>query len=84
MVLLDGRVAVVTCAGQGIDAAIARGLRSPGAQVVVSDINGDADMSVATDAAPGGRHCTRPWAARAVRQQCQHDARRVVAGGDGG
>lgn len=49
MVLLDGRVAVVTCAGQGIDAAIARGLRSPGAQVVVSDINGDADMSVATD-----------------------------------
>ena len=44
---LDGRVAVVTGAGAGLGAAIARRLGQEGARVVVSDINADAAKSVA-------------------------------------
>ena len=38
---LDGRVAVVTGAGQGIGAACARALGEAGATVVVADMAGD-------------------------------------------
>jgi 3-oxoacyl-[acyl-carrier protein] reductase len=47
--LLDGRVAVVTGAGQGIGREIARVLTGHGARVVVADIDGDLAKSAAAD-----------------------------------
>lgn len=44
---LDGRVAIVTGAGAGLGAAIARRFGQEGARVVVSDIDADAAKSVA-------------------------------------
>jgi NAD(P)-dependent dehydrogenase (short-subunit alcohol dehydrogenase family) len=38
---LDGRVAIVTGAAQGIGRAVARKLRDEGAEIVVADLNGD-------------------------------------------
>jgi NAD(P)-dependent dehydrogenase (short-subunit alcohol dehydrogenase family) len=46
---LDGRVAVVTGAGKGIGAAIARRLREAGARIVVADIDRDAAVDVADE-----------------------------------
>jgi NAD(P)-dependent dehydrogenase (short-subunit alcohol dehydrogenase family) len=40
--LLEGRIALVTGAGQGNGAAIARGLAAEGSRVIVTDLNGEA------------------------------------------
>ena len=44
---LEGKIAIVTGAGQGIGEAIARRFAADGAKVVVSDVNGDAAEAVA-------------------------------------
>ncbi|MDT5280544.1 MAG: 3-oxoacyl-[acyl-carrier protein] reductase, partial [Mycobacterium sp.] len=54
--LLNGRVAVVTGAGQGIGLEIARLLRQHGANVVLADIDGDA-AKVAADVDGVGMAC---------------------------
>ena len=54
MAELDGRVAVVTGAGQGIGEQVARKLSAAGAKVLVSDIDADRAESVAADLAGGG------------------------------
>ncbi len=51
MAELDGRVAVVTGAGQGIGEQVARKLSAAGAKVLVSDIDADRAQSVAADLA---------------------------------
>jgi NAD(P)-dependent dehydrogenase (short-subunit alcohol dehydrogenase family) len=54
--MLDGRVAIVTGAGQGAGAAIAQALAAAGARVTVNDINPDrADRVAAGIVAQGGQ-----------------------------
>ncbi len=52
---LEGKTAIVTGAGSGFGAGIARKFAAEGAQVLVADINGDAATAVATET--GGT----PW-----------------------
>ncbi|MFS8500639.1 MAG: SDR family NAD(P)-dependent oxidoreductase, partial [Caldicoprobacter sp.] len=46
---LEGQIAIVTGAGQGLGEAIARRLNAEGAKVVVTDINFEAAQKVAAD-----------------------------------
>ena len=55
--LLDGRVAIITGAGQGIGRAIARVLTDHGARVVLADIDGDAARAAATELQTVGVAC---------------------------
>lgn len=57
--MLEGKIALVTGAGQGNGAAIARGLIAHGAKVVLTDINETTVRAVADDIKRGGGDC---WA----------------------
>ena len=51
---LDGKVAVVTGAGQGLGRACAECMAAEGAKVVVSDMNADSASAVAEGIRAGG------------------------------
>jgi NAD(P)-dependent dehydrogenase (short-subunit alcohol dehydrogenase family) len=51
---LDGKIAVVTGAGQGIGAAIARCFAAEGAQVVVAELNPETGAAMASELAAAG------------------------------
>jgi 3-oxoacyl-[acyl-carrier protein] reductase len=53
---LDGRSALVTGAGSGLGAAIARGFAAAGANVVVTDIDKDAAVATAESITTSGGH----------------------------
>lgn len=57
MFSLSGRTAFVTGAGRGLGAAIARGLADAGAKVVLTDIDGAAANTGATDLQNAGHEC---------------------------
>jgi len=57
--MLEGKIALVTGAGQGNGAAIARGLIAHGAKVVLTDINEATVRAVASDIERNGGEC---WA----------------------
>ncbi|MBZ9772376.1 SDR family NAD(P)-dependent oxidoreductase [Mesorhizobium sp. CO1-1-8] len=59
--MLEGKIALVTGAGQGNGAAIARGLAAHGAKVVLTDINEVGVRAVADEIERSGSHC---WAYR--------------------
>ena len=61
---LAGRAAFVTGAGQGLGAAIARGLAEAGARVVLADIDAAAVDAVAAGAAR--RRATNAWRCRST------------------
>ena len=46
---LDGRVAIITGAGRGIGASLARFMAAVGCAVLVNDLGGDVDGSGGTD-----------------------------------
>jgi NAD(P)-dependent dehydrogenase (short-subunit alcohol dehydrogenase family) len=52
--VLDGRVAIVTGAGQGLGRAEALGLAGAGARLVLNDLPGDAVQAVAEEITAGG------------------------------
>ena len=82
--LLTGEVAVVTGAGRGNGAAIARGLVQAGARVFLADIDGDAARASAAAIDPGGEttrgiewDITDPAAARTAVETIHRDGLRV-------
>jgi len=77
--LLEGRIALVTGAGQGNGAAIARGLAVEGARVVVTDLNGEAAEQTAKGISEAGGEA---WAYQldvADAESCNALAREVEA-----
>lgn len=77
--VLQGRLALVTGAGQGNGKAIAQGMAKAGAQVIVTDLNGENAQAVAAQInAAGGRAVAYPLDVTS-RDACDALSRRVSA-----
>ena len=72
---LDGKVAIVTGASQGIGNAIAHGLAAEGARIVVADLQGAEDAAAAF---PDGVGLTADVADEAAVQSLVDETRRTV------
>jgi len=68
--MLEGRLALVTGAGRGNGAAIARGLAAAGAEVIVTDIDGDAAHAVAASIERAGGKARGFWLDITDREGC--------------
>ncbi len=75
---LEGRVALVTGAGQGLGEALARRLAAEGAAVAVADVNGDAAETVAVSLRENGTHSIGISANVADEDQVASMVRRTV------
>lgn len=67
---LNGRVAIVTGAGRGVGAAVARALAAQGARVAVNDINPDRAERLARDIVTSGGQALAVQADVANKFQC--------------
>ena len=77
--LLQGRIALVTGAGQGNGAAISLGLARHGAQVIVTDVDGDAARSTAAAIAKEGHQSWSFTLDVADLSSCREVAAQVAA-----
>jgi NAD(P)-dependent dehydrogenase (short-subunit alcohol dehydrogenase family) len=75
---LDGRVAVVTGAGQGIGLEIARAMAASGATTVIADINGETGTAVAKELTGAGYHAASVRLDVRDSRQVRDAARHVV------
>jgi NAD(P)-dependent dehydrogenase (short-subunit alcohol dehydrogenase family) len=75
--LLEGRLALVTGAGQGNGRAIARGLAAAGARVIVTDLDGANAARVASEIAAAGGEAWSYTLDVTDREACATLARRV-------
>jgi NAD(P)-dependent dehydrogenase (short-subunit alcohol dehydrogenase family) len=75
---LDGRVAVVTGAGQGIGLEIARAMAASGATMVIADINGETGTAVAKELTGAGYHAASVRLDVRDSRQVRDAARHVV------
>ena len=76
---LDGRVAIVTGAGQGIGASVAKAYSSAGARVAVVDMNGEAAAKVAAAIVGAGGTALSVACNVARREEVEAMAKQVTA-----
>ena len=79
---LDGRVAIVTGAGQGIGASVAKAYSSAGARVAVVDMNGEAAAQVAAAIVGAGGTALSVACNVARREEVEAMAAQVTAAWD--